>query len=612
MKNINSKKIGFCILILSSAFAARASHLGDKLFFSAKMNGQQEVPAVTTNGQGVASLTLNHTRDTLCINVYMAGLSGAVEGIHIHSGMMGVSGSVAQDLSPNLSGNTVHAMITGSDLSAQFISDLINGGLYINAHTANFGGGEIRGQIKLETDWAIQSVLTTDQETSMPASTANGLASMNVSLDKKMLNVYVVANNLTGAIGGAHVHYGAAGQDGNVVADLTDLISGNGISGFVDISATPELIDSIMLGHAYVNLHTTANPAGEIRGQLMFASGINFDTWMNTAQQVTPPTGSMAIGTGYFSLSPAFDQLTYRLEINGASGAITGAHLHNGALGVDGGVVADLSSGINGNTIMGTLSGAALTDALIENLLMGNIYVNAHTMMNMNGEVRGQVYRLAREGYTVDMTGEQQVPAITTAAYGGGIVSINRDQNSLHYMFVAGDLSGMIQGAHFHNAAMGASGGVIFDLSASFAGVDNYDGAYGYLTGLDAAPFTSTQSLMFRNEMVYVNVHTAANAGGEIRGQVLRNAPCMETVLAVDELELTETSVYPNPFASTFRIMDQGTVSNLSIRDITGKNVDFTFDATSMEVELKTLETGLYFVNYTSNGQLLNIKVLKK
>ena len=84
--------IGLCSL------SASAAHLRAHLLFSAKINGAQQVPVNTSPALGLGSLTLNATRDTLCVNVSWTGLSSALTGIHVHSGVTGVSGPVLIDL----------------------------------------------------------------------------------------------------------------------------------------------------------------------------------------------------------------------------------------------------------------------------------------------------------------------------------------------------------------------------------------------------------------------------------------------------------------------------------------------------------------------------------
>jgi hypothetical protein len=81
----------------------------------------------------------------------------------------------------------------------------------------------------------------------------------------------------------SHIHVGAPGQNGPVVVNFT--VPAGGISndfGLVGTFACSDVVpraaqginscedfeQAIMLGNTYVNVHSTANPGGEIRGQL--------------------------------------------------------------------------------------------------------------------------------------------------------------------------------------------------------------------------------------------------------------------------------------------------------------------------------------------------------
>lgn len=604
------------VLSLALAFGftsmASAAHLSNRLTFSARMNGAQEVPAVTTNAAGVASLVLNPTRDTLCISVYMGGFSSAVNGIHLHQGAAGTNGAVLVDLTPYLTKNNVQAVLTGANLPAGLVQAMLEGNIYLNAHNAANPNGEIRGQVKLETDFAYRALLNGANEVPAVATSATGLGIFNLSLNKKKMYYWIVANGVSGAITGAHFHTAAAGSNGGVAYDLTPTISGNTIMGTVDVSTVAGFIDSLEAGKVYINLHTAANGNGEIRGQLALSNRVEFDAFLNTAQEVPAPTGSSATGTAYFSLNSTYTALTYEVQVDGLTGAIGGAHLHAGVAGVAGPVLVDLSGGVNGNRISGTITGADLTDELIDGLLESGVYINIHTMSNMNGEIRGQLNRVAREGYTVRMDGAQEVPAVTTAANGGGIITISRERNNAHIMLVAKDLSGALGGAHLHKGAVGQAGPVLLDLSSFFAGNAAFTAAYTYLTSEDASPFGPAQELLFRQDSVYVNLHTAANMNGEIRGHGYRGSECFNvSAVGIDEAVENTIAVYPNPTSSSITISKDGFTSaeTLVVLDITGKTVkSINFTANGQTVDMSDLKSGIYFLKDAKNNAIKIIK----
>jgi hypothetical protein len=84
---------------------------------------------------------------------------------------------------------------------------------------------------------------------------------------------------LTGPATASHIHVGSASQNGAIVLPftiVTGVTSGNLTNGSFDVSSTIPgatiSADSLMKlfnnGNAYVNVHTQANPAGEMRGQV--------------------------------------------------------------------------------------------------------------------------------------------------------------------------------------------------------------------------------------------------------------------------------------------------------------------------------------------------------
>ena len=134
--------------------------------------------------------------------------------------------------------------------------------------------------------------------------------------------------------------------------------------------------------------------------------------------------------------------------------------------------------------------------------LTGSINLVINTAANPTGEIRGQVYRLAREGYSLALNGAQKRPTPTTSAgYGVGVVSIGRDQTNAHFMSVWGGLTGAPTDGHFHTGLVSQSGPVVFNLVPYFDNATAATAAYGYWKSDDATqPFTTRRSLQFRRD----------------------------------------------------------------------------------------------------------------
>jgi hypothetical protein len=448
--------------------------------------------------------------DTLCLTITVNNLSGPITGAHIHEGMMGMNGDVLVGFTDEVDGNTIRATITGDDLSPELLRAMLNEELYFNIHTEENPAGEIRGQILLETDKAYTAMLDAEQEVADVNSDATGLSTFNLSKSGMEVNYQVVVQGLTGPITMAHLHNAPAGVDGPVVVDLGDGINGNVISGTFDPAAFEGLLDEMMAGNIYINVHTDQFPAGEIRGQLMLNNRLVHDAYLNTEQEIPAPTdNAMGNGLAVVALNYTLDTLFYDVQVEGLTGPITGAHFHEGAFGETGPVLIGITDAVDGNRINGFVTGSALTNENIQKFLSGGIYLNIHTDENGAGEIRGQVYKLAREGYTYELTGEAEVPSVATDAYGSGMASIDRDQTNVHFMMSYNDLSGPQTMAHFHTAPAGENGDVIFTLSPFFDQTDTFDAAFGYWTDMDETPFDAAAAEAFREGEVYVNIHTS-------------------------------------------------------------------------------------------------------
>jgi len=605
------------ITFLALTTGGYADHLSGSLLFSARFSGDQEVPPVSTEATGVGGFFINEAKDSLCLSITVVNLSGPITGAHIHQGVMGENGPVVVGFTDMVEGNSIQAAITGDDLTPELIQMMLNGDLYFNIHTDANPNGEIRGQILLETDRAFIATLDAEQETAEVNSDAMGLANFNLSKMGTTVNYRVVVEGLTGPIQMAHLHMAEAGTDGPVVVDLGAGIQGNTISGSFNAMDIEGLTEAMLAGNIYINVHTAMFPAGEIRGQLMIDERISHDAVLNTEQEIPSPMGAMGNGLAQVGLNYTMDTLFYRVQLEGLTGPATGAHFHEGEFGETGPVLIGITDSIEGNRIEGYVVGEALSVENINKFLSGEIYLNIHTDMNAPGEIRGQVYKLAREGYTYTLSGDQEVPSVMTDAYGSGIVSIDRDESNVHFMMAYNDLSGPQTMAHFHMGAAGENGGVLYGLGSFFDQMSPDDAAFGYWTDSDSeTPFNAEAAMAFQNEMVYVNVHTAENGSGEIRGQVTSGLTCSEMALSIFENQKVESlNVYPNPATDVVRIstaeLDTDNIQ-LRLTDITGKvvlNQQFNRSA-ELQLDVSQQTPGIYFVNILGENAVYTSKLI--
>ena len=139
--------------------------------YRAKLDGNNEVPAVNTTAEGVINFKTKNDMLTWKMNV-----TGANDptGVNIHKGKAGEKGEIVVDLmkvskhSDNPKGMTMRGNVTESSLKGSMagktIADLktaiANGDVYVNLKTQDHPDGLMRGQIKLKGTNATDSSVT--------------------------------------------------------------------------------------------------------------------------------------------------------------------------------------------------------------------------------------------------------------------------------------------------------------------------------------------------------------------------------------------------------------------------------------------------------------------
>jgi len=116
----------------------------------------------------------------------------------------------------------------------------------------------------------------------------------------------------------------------------------------------------------------------------------------------------------------------------------------------------------------------------------------------------------AMVNFSAILNSASEVPPKTSAGSGDLLATLNTATKELTYTVTFDNLTGPATMAHFHGpAAAGANAGVVVPL-----GNNPTSPIHGSKTLTDA------QIADLVAGKWYVNVHTAANPGGEIRGQV--------------------------------------------------------------------------------------------
>lgn len=280
-----------------SVSASADTHFPDSVF-TAGLSGDNEIPAVSSTGSGFSSVTVSEDRTELDFRLYVSDLDDVTQA-HIHVGPPDDNGPVAaflfgpEDPGVAADGLIAEGTITESDLvatagvfdgtMAQLIQLIEDGQTYVNVHTETNPPGEIRGQLGL-APFNFGAQLSGSNEVPEVTTAGTGFTAFSANSAQTAIDYTLITHSLTDVVQ-AHIHIGTPDVNGPVAVFLfgpasppvtSDGILAQGTITEADLIATADvfdgtmatLIDHLRAGSAYVNVHTTANAAGEIRGTI--------------------------------------------------------------------------------------------------------------------------------------------------------------------------------------------------------------------------------------------------------------------------------------------------------------------------------------------------------
>ena len=149
---------------MAAAFFAVSSMHGATETFSASLAGDSEVPPINSAGKAQFTLTIG---STITFTMTYSGVSSSPIFSHIHFAPRKVAGGVmiflcgggGQPACPTTTSGTFSGTITAANVTGPTAQGVAAGDLtsaleiirdgegYVNLHTTNFPGGEIRGQL---------------------------------------------------------------------------------------------------------------------------------------------------------------------------------------------------------------------------------------------------------------------------------------------------------------------------------------------------------------------------------------------------------------------------------------------------------------------------------
>ena len=510
--------------------------------FQASLTGSQQSVPVMSDGAGLLYAELHDKQLILSGTVF--GLSSPIAvnvagGFHIHSGIPGQNGGIVFNLTGVLNADSLGATFEAANntfvLTDEQISQLSNAGLYVNVHTLNFTGGEIRGQILPVARAYFRSFLTGTQQSNPVLTLARGQI-LGV-LGDSTLQLTGLASGFGTPIridinGGGHVHQGMAGSNGSIIFPLTLTLNADSLGGSISPANNTFSVDSAQIAHLlnrnyYLQVHTASFPGGEARGQLLPLSQYYFHAYLTGSQEVSPRQSE---AFGHLVAEKSGTNVTVSGSFTGLKGKVRtdisgGAHLHLAPAGSNGPIAFPLTLSLNADSTGGQVQASqnrfTLSGTQVDTLQRRLMYANIHTAVFAPGEIRGQLLPDAIAVFISHLGGES-MNNVNTKGEGIAITEYTGARLITHGSF--NNLSSKVSanttgGAHIHYGIAGRNGAILFNLNSAL-NQDSTGGVFAVRSNVNNPSQTMIRDTLFKR-LTYVNIHTLNFGGGELRGQLL-------------------------------------------------------------------------------------------
>jgi hypothetical protein len=542
-----------------------------QLMVRASIDGSQA--GTQSSGHGVMFGMFSPDFKTLTYQITYSKLQGNFTAAHFH---FTPTGGVIHPIT--FTGNTA----TGTwDIPDTLLKYFFTNSIYVNIHSSVNPGGEIRGSViptQVLFTIAMNGTLAGTQ------STALGTGWFRIKDDSvPTLEYNIVFSGLSGPYTGMHIH---AKPTETILIPLTSSDSASSVG---TLTTYPDSVLKLLVqGNLAVDIHTTVYPAGEISGNITPGGDIPFVAAIDGPQA---GTASLGRGTAWAVLRSDLSTIRYSATYAKLQGSYTASHFHTS---VGNGVIHPIT--FTGETSVGQWTG--FSDANLQDLLRGRVYLNIHSSVAPGGEIRGTLHYFDKI-FTTTLDGVQS--GTGSPAEGTAWAYLDQNNDSLAYQVTFNGLTASFTASHFHRAP---GGSVVFPLSFPDSATS---------TGLWTISDSLVPELVRGN--IYVNVHSKAFPAGEIRGSF--NFASGATISDVSEAQQTIPSSfaleqnYPNPFNPSTTIIYQLAHSghtSLKIYDLLGRTVATLSEGEQPAGQYRivfnghALASGIYFYRLTANN----------
>jgi hypothetical protein len=414
---------------------------------------------------------------------------------------------------------------------------LFNGFLYVNIHTAAMAAGAARGNLKsAATAGTWVSELDNAQAVVTPATASSGVGMVTQKGSGPYTYDVMIFHDIAAQVNAAHIHgpSPAPGNSSGVLVTICSAATTACPAPGMPLMATGVNPDDakasvyLPLAWTYFNVHTTAHAGGEIRGQVVgitaleqplitnAAMAANF--WADLAKYNGATTGA---GVCHFRYNTTTMVLWYHCQHDIPAADVTAAHVHIGAVGVNGDPIVTLANA--GVSPMKGMS-AALTNDQEEKLFTEGLYINVHSKTFAAGQIRGQIISAVPAGTWVAEIDNGQAltnPGSANLAWGLGVVkAVGTAAPYTYDVTVYHNMKSQITAAHIHSPTTTprSTAGASVVICSNAAGC----GAVGSVIMKTGLAEIGTPYNDIRDGKSYINLHTAMYPNGELRGQVMK------------------------------------------------------------------------------------------
>jgi hypothetical protein len=353
----------------------------------ASLSGRQQVPPQDTQVQGRAAVTLDESASaTAIVHLTLFGLGNAT-GVGLHDGFAGTSGPALAQLNQSTT-DPNHWFHDGLDLDADALAALLAGRFYLEASSAAFPDGLVRGQFVPDGIVLVLDTLSGDQEVPPVITDAAGVSALTLDPDSLEFHYHANTTDFDDA-NAAHIHDGFAGTNGPVVIPLEQDPMDPAhwsASGSLD----EELLEKLLAGALYVNVHSPAYPGGEIRAQLE-PENIEVIFADMDGDQMVPPVATAASGLAAVTVDKELGHLVAHVRLTELLMSTSGG-IHRAPAGENGPERIALEQDSTDVDHWFALD-AVLDEEDLTAFLQDGLYVLIGSQVNPDGEIRGQLVR---------------------------------------------------------------------------------------------------------------------------------------------------------------------------------------------------------------------------